>query len=145
MNRKVFLSLAMLSALALTGVASASAQDVVQASIPFGFNVGAKALPAGNYEVKRLSATSVLVRNAETQQAAMAITMTTSAPEEPSADATLVFNQYGQSHFLSEIWTRDSGRALSKCKLERRAASRAEESAENESTPHVVYVAARLQ
>jgi hypothetical protein len=144
--RKTFLILAMASALALVAAAPVWAQDPgsVNATIPFSFNVGAKALPAGNYELRRLNAGSVVIRNVSTRDCAMALVMY-EAPKTAASEGELVFHQYGDSHFLSEVWTRDVRRGLPMSKLERRAASRASEIASNSPASRTVYIAARAQ
>jgi hypothetical protein len=143
MNRKTFLALAMLGAMAAIGIGSASAQDKIRATIPFAFNVGSKALPAGDYELQRLNGQTMVIRELGASQAALALTMATDS-KSGEGEASLVFNRYGQDSFLSEILTPDGGRVVSKSKAERRAAARAAESAENATQPRVIYVAAGL-
>jgi hypothetical protein len=144
MRKKMLLALAMLSAVALTAVAPAFAQDQerVKANIPFAFNVGSKTLPAGNYEVRGVFAKSLVIQNEATEQAAMALTM--SAPPKPisgNAEASLVFHKYGDRYFLSEIRTWNDARTVPASKLERQTAREASEAADN--TPsRDVYVAA---
>ncbi len=143
MNKRTILGLAMLGAMAVTGVKPAAAQDKVRASIPFAFNVGAKALPAGDYDVQRLSTNTMMIQEVNSHEAAMAITSATD-PRNAEGKVSLVFNRYGEDNFLSQILTPDSGRVLLKSKLEQRSAARAAESAENQSGPRVIYVAASL-
>ncbi|HEY6290389.1 MAG TPA: hypothetical protein VI455_02360 [Terriglobia bacterium] len=142
MNRKRLLTLVLSGAMALMAGAPALAQDSMLMSIPFAFNVGTKSLPAGDYDVRQLAANTVVLQNASTRDAAFAITMT-APPEEISAPAVLVFNQYGDSYFLSEIKTQDSLQRIKISKLERHVAAETQESAENESEGRIVYVAAR--
>lgn len=144
MNRKTFLALAMLGAMAAIGVGSASAQDKVRATIPFGFNVGATALPAGDYELQRLNRETMVIRGLDNRQTALALTMATDG-NSGEGEASLVFNRYGQDSFLSEILTPEGARAVLKSKAERRAAARAAESAENTAAPRVIYVAAAMK
>ena len=144
MNRKAFLTLATLGALVAIGVAPAAAQDKIEAKIPFAFNVGAKALPAGDYELQRLNSDTMVIREVGTREVRMVLTDATE-PRDTGGEAVLVFNRYGQDSFLSRILTPDSGRALMKSKVEERAAARAEEWAENAHGPRVVYVAAAVK
>ena len=144
MNRKTFLALAMLGAMAAIGIGSASAQDKVRATIPFGFNVGAKALPAGDYELQRLNGQSMVIRELGGTEAALALTRATDG-NSGEGEATLVFNRYGQDSFLSEILMPEGSRAVLKSKTERRAAARAAESAENTAASSVIYVAAAVK
>jgi hypothetical protein len=146
MNRKTMLfSLVMLCAMSMIGVASVSAQEeTLVANIPFGFNVGDKALPAGKYEVQSLSPNTTLIRNLETSEAALAITRATE-PQKSRTNACLVFHRYGRHSFLSQIMTQEAEQALSKSKLERRTAAGEDESAANTAAPQAIYVAAVLE
>jgi hypothetical protein len=143
MNRKTFLGLAMLAVAVAIGVGSAAAQNMVHATIPFGFNVGAKALPAGDYELQRLNGNIVAIRGVDAGSAALALTMV-SEQRGAEGKATLVFNRYGQETFLSQILTPGEGRKLGRSKAERRAAAWAAESAENTRPDRIVYVAAAM-
>jgi hypothetical protein len=146
MNRKMFSALAMAGALALVAATPvwAQAQGSVNATIPFAFNVGTKAFPAVEYEVQRLIPNTLAIRNLDTKECALALAMN-GAPEDMSEDAKLVFHQYGDSIYLSQVWTWDVTRTLPISKSERRAASRAAESASNAPVSRSVYVAAREQ
>ena len=141
MRKRMLLSMGMLSAMALMTVAPTFAQDRVEAKIPFAFNVGSKSLPAGDYEVRRVLENGTLaIQNADTQQAAIALT-TAASPREISSEAVLVFHKYGDRCFLSEVRTTGSGRTLVPSKLERQVAT---ETAEN--TPaREVYLAANIR
>ncbi len=139
MRKKMLLSMATLSAMALMAVAPAFAQDTVDAKIPFAFNVGSKSLPAGDYQVRRLGNSIMAVQNADTHEAAVALSMAAS-PKPISSEAVLEFHQYGDRYFLSEVRTQDNGRTLTPSKLERQVAR---ETAEN--TPaRDVYLAANV-
>lgn len=143
MRKKTLLALAVLSAMALMAVAPAFAQDRVEATIPFAFNVGSKMLPAGDYEVRRVFAKSLVIQNTATQQAAIALTMV-APPKQMTSEAVLAFHKYGDSYFLSEVQTADSRQTLTKSKLERKVAEETAETAEN--TPdRDVYLAARTR
>lgn len=89
--------------------ASADAQIVagtsMRASIPFNFIINGKSLPAGKYEISRVvdEPTGLLIRNVDDKRD-HAIFAT-----EPVEEATiphrslLVFHNYGESYFLSEV------------------------------------------
>jgi hypothetical protein len=105
--------------------AFAQAQQRVEANIPFAFNVGSKMLPAGNDEVRGVFAKSLAIQNEATQQAAMALTIST-PPERISgnAEAALIFHKYGDrcsQCFLSEIRTSGNTQTISASKLEHEA------------------------
>lgn len=142
MSGKPFLALAILGVTAAIGIGSASAQDKIRVSVPFGFNVGAKVLPAGDYELQRLNHDTMMVRGLDNWQEALVLTTATDG-QSGGGEATLVFNRYGHDSFPSEILTPDGAQAVWKSKAERRAAARAAESAENTTAPSLIYVAAK--
>jgi len=144
MNGKIFSALALAGAMVLAGVKPARAQDTVKATIPFEFNAGGKLLPAGDYEMRPLTDASVLIENVNTKDRASALARY-DKPGDLAEEAVLVFHQYGDARFLSQICTRDTKRGLPVSKLERRAASKAAESAVNNPDSRVVYIAARMQ
>jgi hypothetical protein len=84
-------------------VTGAYAQSYVKANVPFAFNVGAKQLPAGTYEIKVLSQSPnlIMIRNYETTAAALSIARS----EGPrSTESKLVFDRVGTQYFLTEVW-----------------------------------------
>ena len=122
---KGFTMLLLIVALAfVSAVVSANGQSgrVLVADIPFDFAVGDKALPSGAYTVKAITAgnEALMIRNKDSQSAAMRLTNQINAPKLP-AQAKLVFHRYGERYFLSEVWTGEdnTGRQLTKSRQER--------------------------
>jgi hypothetical protein len=79
------------------------AQSYAKAKVPFAFNVGAKQLPAGTYEIRVLSQSpnEIMIRNTETTAAALSIART----ESPrNTESKLVFDRIGTQYFLTEVW-----------------------------------------
>jgi len=79
------------------------AQSYAKAKVPFAFNVGAKQLPAGTYEIRVLgqSPNEIMIRNTETTAAAVSI----SRNEGPrDTESKLVFDRIGTQYFLTEVW-----------------------------------------
>ena len=117
----------------LTGVA-VNAQDInLRAKIPFEFVVGNVTMPAGDYDVTKLSIGSGVfrVRAPKGEYAAMGLVMATRRREGP-ATTVLVFNRYQEnggevSHFLSKVWLEwsDTGYEFPKFRAEREAELRA--------------------
>jgi hypothetical protein len=140
---KTLAKAALIGAMALAAVTSALAQDTVKATIPFAFNVGAKAMPAGPYEVRRSLSNSVVLRNLNTNDNVVALTMTDSSTVP--ARTALVFHQYGDSFFLAQISSPASLKLLTMSKLERQVAARTQELARNEGEARDVYVAAQAK
>jgi hypothetical protein len=114
-------------AVALLAVAIAAGQCYAQrtslkADIPFAFQVGNKTMPAGEYLIQRgldWDGRLQLVRRADSSASAMALTIPVDA-ERGKSEPVLVFHKYGNSYFLSEIWTGESqGRQLFKSEREK--------------------------
>ena len=75
--------------------------------IPFNFSVGEKAFPAGKYVIGRVwkdKDAVWLVQRKDNVGKAMLLTRPVRA-NETQQETRLVFHQYGDLYFLSEIWT----------------------------------------
>ena len=75
--------------------------------IPFNFSVGEKAFPAGKYVIERNrkeSDTVWVIKRKDNVGKAMLLTRPVRA-NETQQETRLVFHQYGDLYFLSEIWT----------------------------------------
>ncbi len=110
---KLISKLAVASAVfALAFVSFANAQTM-RISIPFGFSAGEKVLPAGEYrvELNRLSHRIALSHVDGTEGCYLPVKAFTGsgAPEQGS----LVFNQYGDRYFLSQVNARGAGMGAS--------------------------------
>ena len=91
--------------------------------IPFNFTAGEKAFPAGKYVIERIwknSDTVWVIRRKDNVGKAMLLTRPVRANETQQA-TRLVFHQYGDLYFLSEIWTPgdQTGRQLQTSERER--------------------------
>ncbi len=107
----------------MTSATSTHAQSgTIVASIPFEFNVGDKALPAGQYSVRRATANGnvLAIQNRDAGRAAMRLTNSIRAGKVPE-NAKLVFHRYGPRYFLAEVWSsgESTGRQLLKSNEER--------------------------
>lgn len=108
----------------MTAVASANGQSsrMVVADIPFDFNVGSKALTAGEYTVKAFTENgdALAISNTQSNKAVIRLTLSIEAGRAPE-QAKLVFHRYGQRYFLSEVWSAGerTGRMLLKSREER--------------------------
>lgn len=91
-------------------VAHAQSERLI-AKIPFGFYVGGKELPAGEYTVQRVEGNMSLVRLADREGHTL-MTFAIPAVREPEHGAKLIFNKYGDEYFLSEIRWMESSTAL---------------------------------
>jgi len=124
MKKQVFMVLTTLSLFVTLAAVSAYAQfDIrLNVNIPFEFSVRNKVLPAGEYTVRRLAQDGqyvLMIRSVDCSVHEMFLTLPTRARTIPNQSA-LVFHQYGDQYFLSQVWTsgNDTGRELSKPRAE---------------------------
>ena len=89
---------------------------------PFDFNVGDRALPAGQYTVSTIGS-ALEIRSMDNKQIATVLTHSTSRPDAEE-QGKLDFHGYGNTYFLSKVWRpRElSGQELSKSSQERELA-----------------------
>ncbi len=105
-----------------------SSSNAVVANIPFAFQIGSYALPAGTYRIQ-MQGNDLLSIKGESGAAVMLV-MRDSA-NQPSRDSAIVFHHYGNQYFLREVRTEgDQGFLWSyETRAERRA--KLEEDASN--------------
>ncbi len=101
-------------AIALFGAALVSplaAQTLVlKANVPFDFNFAGKTMPAGEYLVQTSASTAMLtLRNYDADSGAMGLGSPISAHTSQPAGATIIFNRYGGTYFLSSVVIGSSG------------------------------------
>jgi hypothetical protein len=103
MKRNLITILSVVVMSLLLNATSVYAQSYAKANVPFAFNVGAKQLPAGTYEIGVLSQSpnEIMIRNTETTAAALSIART-EGPRD--TESKLVFDRIGTQYFLTEVW-----------------------------------------
>jgi hypothetical protein len=117
--------LAVVAALLLSVVATSvcyAQQTALTVTIPFAFQAGNQTMPAGEYRVESvLTGTGQLQRLRQVNGSAVMIVSTMSVEARNGIpNPELVFNRYGQTYFLSQIWTGgDQGRQLFKSNREK--------------------------
>jgi hypothetical protein len=116
----------------------------MRANIPFDFMVRGKTLPAGSYEIRRISdePDGLLIRNInDKHDHAMFETEPVEASQAPNR-SEVVFHRYGDTYFLSEVLTagEQTGRELSPARQERQL-RREMASNSNNVEPQTVTVA----
>ena len=143
MRKQFFRSFIMAGLLitAAAGSALAQAPEKVVVDIPFNFIVGDKTLAAGEYSVKNISTgrtQALLIRSADGRSAHIALTNPVQSGSVRK-EARLVFKQYGDRYFLSQVWSpgADVGRVLPKTRLQREAESE-EARAANAEPPTII-------
>jgi hypothetical protein len=126
--------------LAIVGV-KAQTPSRVEVNIPFDFSAGKATLKAGAYSIRRTSANLLIIRSADGQTAAVVNAPLTIGSRESKAGERLVFNQYGDRYFLSQVWlTSETGRQLFTSGAETKAA-RDYRLANNNAKPQRVEIA----
>jgi hypothetical protein len=101
---RVAMPAAFLLVACLFTVDSAIAQSHrLQVTVPFEFYSGDKLLPAGNYEIWAFD-NALTLHSAVTRESAGIQTQPLKKVSGVLVSPELIFNTYGQDHFLSEVW-----------------------------------------
>ncbi len=148
MKKSVVSSLAILILVVASAAVSVHAQSVseIRVNIPFEFTAGDKALPAGQYSVRRVFERAdgpLYVQNRKSSETAAIMTQVGPTSSSPTG-AKLVFNRYGEEYFLSQVWT-DEGRVGREVRKSKRERSLEKELAYHASKPERVVVVAALE
>ena len=124
MKKQAFMVLMTLSLFVTLAALSVHAQSDTRlnVNIPFEFSITNHVLPAGEYTVSRLAQDGqyvLMIRSIDCSVNERFLTLPTQARTTPNQSA-LVFHQYGDQYFLSQVWTsgNDTGRELSKPRAE---------------------------
>lgn len=80
------------------------AQSTVGFEIPFDFQVGKAKFTAGKYEVRKMDTQKYVLVNPETRKSLIVIALAPVGDGKDVRTAKLVFNRYGETHFLREIY-----------------------------------------
>jgi hypothetical protein len=143
--KKLFSLMAIGSLVALLLAATAHAQlpgVPVRATIPFDFIVRGKVLPAGSYEIERVTEepSGLLLRNVNNKHEHIVFETEPVEGRKISNHNVLVFNHYGDEYFLSEVVTagEQTGRELAPTRQER---TLRREMAKNQTQAETVTVA----
>jgi hypothetical protein len=96
-----------LVAMALLAPLGAYAQNRAEANIPFDFTVQGVTLPAGHYDLQRVSIGSdvIQIQNLDTGKEIMAFCPGAMSSYRGKDKGELVFHRYGEEYFFSEIWS----------------------------------------
>lgn len=121
--------LSVVAALALSLIAAGQCgaqQSAMKVKVPFAFAVGDKIMPPGEYYVGRISPVQTVQLIAQSNGDASTMVMTNPVTRTGKAPTPrLIFHQYGNSYFLSEIWTgNERGQRLNKPHNEKELATR---------------------
>jgi hypothetical protein len=105
MKFKIF-AVGSLLGLLLLPIAQAQVNAGLDGNIPFEFHIGDIVLPAGNYSLRPTTTSpSMLTMRALGQTARTTLFVCPGRTQAGSAQITrLVFNRYGSTYFLAEVW-----------------------------------------
>jgi hypothetical protein len=130
MKKQIAVAVALFVAVIAAGHCYAQ-RTVLKADVPFAFQVGNQPMPAGEYVIQRGLAADgslQLIRRTDSSASVMALTNPVDA-QGGKSEPVLVFHKYGNSYFLSEIWTGEAqGRQLLKSDREKELSREATES-----------------
>ena len=100
----------------------------VRANIPFGFRVGDTPMPAGEYTMTHERRVLVVRETGGDHKAVQILTIGAYRNNRPS-QGLLEFKRYGDSYFLSKVWTgeQQNGAEIPATKREKEAARNATE------------------
>jgi len=122
MKKRAFVTATLFVLSLIVAAQVAQADEPMLVNIPFAFVAGNVTLPAGEYRVQKLdgNSTVVLIRCSDATASAMVVTHAAQA-KELQTESKLIFNQYGNRYFLSQVWTAGSirGRQLLKSPQEK--------------------------
>jgi hypothetical protein len=109
-----------IGSLVVTRSASAQNSGAVEVNVPFAFHTPTQTLPAGVYRVNHIS-DSILEFTAGSTGGFVMIHGATRS--HASSKATVVFDRYGDTYYLHQIWTAGStaGVECSKSRAEKRS------------------------
>ena len=110
--------------LAAFACSSLEAQTILEAKIPFDFNVGSTAMPAGEYRIKYSNHIMTMQSKADYRTVNVLVQPKGRSIEKKSG--VLEFRCYGSARFFAGIWAPESavGEGLAQSSRERELASR---------------------
>lgn len=125
MKMKSFKLFALILALGLftfLGTATANAQQILRFDIPFEFYVGNEKLSAGTYELKKVSSSAFLLRNAAEDRKTLISVKIEDAVNQDIEFEKVIFNRYDEAYFLRKIYPKrmSAGGDLGESKLEKK-------------------------
>lgn len=122
MRTKMFAVVAALLLSLVAANASHAQEGPLSVTIPFAFQVGNQTMPAGQYLVERPLTNNFSLQRLRQLNGDAVMTISTVPLEVRNGDRApeLIFNVYGKTYFLAQIWTGGSqGHELIKSKREK--------------------------
>lgn len=108
-------------AIALTAAtAAAYAQSSAKFNVPFGFQAGHKAMPAGTYRIDTSNENKIVWVSGTRHTVALASYV---LPSDNASLPRMVFHRYGNEFFLAQIWTGEAGSVMAPTAREKELAN----------------------
>ncbi|MEK7406743.1 MAG: hypothetical protein AAB225_16830 [Acidobacteriota bacterium] len=113
-----------LGLLAVALVAFPQSTPRLNADIPFEFYVGGTVLPAGQYQMDQMGTAGTLAVRSFENKAAAVVLAQPARSRSVESQSRLIFNKYGDTYFLAQIWRAgtNEGISLKRSKRERELA-----------------------
>jgi hypothetical protein len=106
MKFKVSTVAAVFGFLLLLPFAHSQVSQSIQGNVPFNFRVGDSVLPAGQYIVRPLRSGSAVLQIQSSEPKGKGIMcLSNQVQANTQQGAKLVFHRYGDTYFLSQVWT----------------------------------------
>ena len=115
MKNQILRSIAIFGLFFMLAMTSVQAQTPsrVEVKIPFDFAIGKVQLKAGTYSFRKVTDNTLTVRDVNGKGTTLVDAPLTIGSRDFKAGARLVFNQYGNQYFLSQVWlSSETGRQL---------------------------------
>ena len=115
MKNQILRSVAIFGLFFMLAMTSVQAQTPgrVEVKVPFDFAAGKVLFKAGIYSIKKVSDNTLAIRSIDGKTTKLVDAPLTIGSREFKGGERLVFNQYGNQYFLSQVWlSSDSGRQL---------------------------------
>ena len=116
MKRHIYTIVALMVLVGLMAVAAQAqtgSRTQLVANIPFQFNVGDKAMPAGAYTVSQVNPSSDhAVLQLRSKDGKSVMIQMTNMIGKANESARLVFNRYGSDSYFAEAWIPSDGNGL---------------------------------
>ncbi len=90
--------------LAAAAILAAQIRPLLHANVPFAFHVGNDVMPAGEYRISALQPGSRVVLITAVHSGAAVLVQTLLSGERAGQTAKLIFDRYGETYFLREVW-----------------------------------------
>ena len=91
----------------------------MRANVPFEFRIGNTVLPSGEYLIHHSNGMLFVSQAGGARKGTVVFTVGTDHPAAATEKGTLQFNRFGDSYYLSKVWTPDTETARAPLKTSR--------------------------